>query len=156
MVIWYILWQFGYVVAIWYIFPHFGILCQEKSGNPERNTAWHKNHCSFKQTLLNVAKTLVIKLKDVLTTLVQDIHMGAETIAQFFKQKSSWASQEVCRPGAEPADKFILYFTKQVCRPSAEPADKLVGWLIKNFVLRIGLIAELFSPNLSRVSPTLS
>jgi hypothetical protein len=23
-----------YVVAIWYIFPHFGLLCQEKSGNP--------------------------------------------------------------------------------------------------------------------------
>jgi hypothetical protein len=33
-VIWYILWPFGNVVLIWYIFPHFGILCQEKSGNP--------------------------------------------------------------------------------------------------------------------------
>jgi hypothetical protein len=33
--IWYILWPFGNVVAIWYIFPRFGILCQEKSGNPE-------------------------------------------------------------------------------------------------------------------------
>jgi hypothetical protein len=30
----YILWPFSNVVAIWYIFPHFGILCQEKSGNP--------------------------------------------------------------------------------------------------------------------------
>jgi hypothetical protein len=25
-----------YVVVIWYIFPHFGIWYQEKSGNPER------------------------------------------------------------------------------------------------------------------------
>jgi hypothetical protein len=33
-VIWYILWPFGNVVLIWYIFPRFGILCQEKSGNP--------------------------------------------------------------------------------------------------------------------------
>jgi hypothetical protein len=23
------------VVVIWYIFPRFGILCQEKSGNPD-------------------------------------------------------------------------------------------------------------------------
>jgi hypothetical protein len=28
-----ILCQFGNLVAICYIFPHFGILCQEKSGN---------------------------------------------------------------------------------------------------------------------------
>jgi hypothetical protein len=27
--------HFGIVVVIWYIFPRFGILCQEKSGNPE-------------------------------------------------------------------------------------------------------------------------
>jgi hypothetical protein len=26
---------FSNVVVIWYIFPCFGILCQEKSGNPE-------------------------------------------------------------------------------------------------------------------------
>jgi hypothetical protein len=29
-----ILWPFGNVVIIWYIFPRFCILCQEKSGNP--------------------------------------------------------------------------------------------------------------------------
>jgi hypothetical protein len=28
------LWPFGNLVAIWYISPHFGILCREKSGNP--------------------------------------------------------------------------------------------------------------------------
>jgi hypothetical protein len=33
-VIWYILWPFRNLVAIWYIFPHFGILNKEKSGNP--------------------------------------------------------------------------------------------------------------------------
>jgi hypothetical protein len=34
-VIWYILWPLGNVVVIWYIFPCLGILCQEKSGNPD-------------------------------------------------------------------------------------------------------------------------
>jgi hypothetical protein len=43
MVIWYILWPFGNVVVIWYIFPRFGLLCQEKSGNPARETGcWYK------------------------------------------------------------------------------------------------------------------
>jgi hypothetical protein len=32
--IWDILWQFGNLVTIWDIFPCFGALCQEKSGNP--------------------------------------------------------------------------------------------------------------------------
>jgi hypothetical protein len=49
VVFWYILWSFGifcgllvyfvvfwytYVVVVWYIFPHFDMLYQEKSGNP--------------------------------------------------------------------------------------------------------------------------
>jgi hypothetical protein len=29
-----ILWHLVYFVVIWYIFPRFGILDQEKSGNP--------------------------------------------------------------------------------------------------------------------------
>jgi hypothetical protein len=29
-----ILWPFGNLVAIWYVFPHLGILCQETSGKP--------------------------------------------------------------------------------------------------------------------------
>jgi hypothetical protein len=28
---------FGNLVALWYIFPRFGLLCQEKSGNPGVN-----------------------------------------------------------------------------------------------------------------------
>jgi hypothetical protein len=32
--IWNISWPLGNVVVIWYIFACFGILCQEKSGNP--------------------------------------------------------------------------------------------------------------------------
>jgi hypothetical protein len=28
------LWIFGNLVAAWYMFPHFGILNKEKSGNP--------------------------------------------------------------------------------------------------------------------------
>jgi hypothetical protein len=39
-VIWYILWTFGNVVVISYIFPLFGIMCQEKSGNPGARKAW--------------------------------------------------------------------------------------------------------------------
>jgi hypothetical protein len=35
--IWYILLPFGNVVVIWYIFLRFGILCQEKSGNPDHH-----------------------------------------------------------------------------------------------------------------------
>jgi hypothetical protein len=35
VVIWYILWSFGNIVLIWYISLRFGILCQEKSGNPD-------------------------------------------------------------------------------------------------------------------------
>jgi hypothetical protein len=34
MDIWHILSPFGNFGVIWYIFPLFGILCQEKSGNP--------------------------------------------------------------------------------------------------------------------------
>jgi hypothetical protein len=32
--IWEVLWPFGKFVLIWYIFPVFGIVYQEKSGNP--------------------------------------------------------------------------------------------------------------------------
>jgi hypothetical protein len=35
--IWNILWPFGNVVVIWYIFPRFGVLSDDKSGNPGRN-----------------------------------------------------------------------------------------------------------------------
>jgi hypothetical protein len=31
---WYSLWQFGNLVAIWYISSRFGIFNKEKSGNP--------------------------------------------------------------------------------------------------------------------------
>jgi hypothetical protein len=38
---WYILWPFGNLVAIWYAFsPRFGILYQEKSGNPGLRHKW--------------------------------------------------------------------------------------------------------------------
>jgi hypothetical protein len=32
--IWYIIWPFGNIMVIWYIFPRFVIFCPEKSGNP--------------------------------------------------------------------------------------------------------------------------
>jgi hypothetical protein len=40
LAIWYILWTLGNLVAIRYIFPRFGILCQEKSGNPARDAGF--------------------------------------------------------------------------------------------------------------------
>jgi hypothetical protein len=30
----YVFWPFSNVAVMWYILPRFGILCQEKSGNP--------------------------------------------------------------------------------------------------------------------------
>jgi hypothetical protein len=33
-----LIWQFGNLVAVWYIFHRFGKLCQEKSGNPDAAT----------------------------------------------------------------------------------------------------------------------
>jgi hypothetical protein len=41
--IWYTLWTYGIFVVIWYIFPRFGMLYREKSGNPVHQTnlvAW--------------------------------------------------------------------------------------------------------------------
>jgi predicted outer membrane lipoprotein len=32
----YVVWPFGNLVAVWYIFPHFGKLNKEKFGNPGR------------------------------------------------------------------------------------------------------------------------
>jgi hypothetical protein len=54
-VIWYILWPFGNVVVIWYIFPLLGILCQEKSGNPE----WNMQVSSLKNARGNQGKATV-------------------------------------------------------------------------------------------------
>jgi hypothetical protein len=34
---WHILWPFVNLETIWYIFPRFGPLSQEKSGNPEHH-----------------------------------------------------------------------------------------------------------------------
>jgi hypothetical protein len=34
MAIWYIIWPYGNLVVIWYIYPRFGILYYEKPGNP--------------------------------------------------------------------------------------------------------------------------
>jgi hypothetical protein len=34
-VIWYNVWSFGNIVSMWYIFHRLGILCHEKSGNPD-------------------------------------------------------------------------------------------------------------------------
>jgi hypothetical protein len=43
MVVRSILWPFGNVQVIWYIFARFGILCPEKSGNPAQKTFMDSN-----------------------------------------------------------------------------------------------------------------
>jgi hypothetical protein len=48
---WYILWPFGNLVAIWDFSPHFGILCQEKSGNSNQQA----NRDGFDRFLKNMA-----------------------------------------------------------------------------------------------------
>jgi hypothetical protein len=54
-VIWYILWSFGCLVAIWYIFPVFGIFCHEKkSGKPgRRQILKYDSECQDVATYLN-------------------------------------------------------------------------------------------------------
>jgi hypothetical protein len=39
---------------------------------------------------------------------VQKFRISELSIAEFFKQKSSQANRQVCRPGAEQADKFMF------------------------------------------------
>jgi hypothetical protein len=50
-VIWLILGPFGNLTESWYIFPHFGILYHEKSGNPACTLApvfFEREHVPFK------------------------------------------------------------------------------------------------------------
>jgi hypothetical protein len=55
-VIYYILWPFGIVVVILYIFSRFGILCQEKSGNPVLN--FQLLNCGGVEALFTILTTL--------------------------------------------------------------------------------------------------
>jgi hypothetical protein len=54
-VIWYIWWPFGNIVVIWFIFPHFGILCEEKSGNPAQQEDLRLNQISKLSALFPAA-----------------------------------------------------------------------------------------------------
>jgi hypothetical protein len=68
--LWYILWPlvhfmaFGtfyglwyiYVVVIWYIFSHFGMLCREKSGNPAASIREHP------MSILNTVQRVLAKI----------------------------------------------------------------------------------------------
>jgi hypothetical protein len=57
--IWYNLWHFGNLEAIWYIFPRFGIMCPEKSGNLDSewllaSTKWNSNFIRDISSLINI------------------------------------------------------------------------------------------------------
>jgi hypothetical protein len=72
-----ILRPFGIFVVIWYIFPRFGILDQEKSGNP----AWQKQHgvsnCKYKdRVIFSNQASIVMKCKGVyLLALTQFVYL---------------------------------------------------------------------------------
>jgi hypothetical protein len=57
MAFWYISLPFGNLVAIWYIFPRFGILCQEKSGNPGPEWSHHKTFSFQKSSEPNIMQS---------------------------------------------------------------------------------------------------
>jgi hypothetical protein len=67
--IWYILWSSGYLGEIRYAYARFGILCQEKSGNPllrvtlESGFRWRASLRSYEMTvrhsLINTALELI-------------------------------------------------------------------------------------------------
>jgi hypothetical protein len=48
-----ILWPLGNLVAIWYIFPRFGMLCQEKSGQPGMDLPTRQKSCSSAKSLVS-------------------------------------------------------------------------------------------------------
>jgi hypothetical protein len=59
MAIWYVLWPFGtflghlvQFMVIWYIFSHFGMLNQEKSGNPGCSFGRQKLQPKFPSSVL--------------------------------------------------------------------------------------------------------
>jgi hypothetical protein len=56
MAIWYILWPFGNLVAIWHIFPRFGMLCREKSGSPAPNI----NNCQAQQGHVSLSESMAV------------------------------------------------------------------------------------------------
>jgi hypothetical protein len=59
--IWHILWPSGM-----YIFPHFGMLYQEKSGNPAwRNRIFHKRSLIFKTTVLKAFEKFIHTFKSL-------------------------------------------------------------------------------------------
>jgi hypothetical protein len=67
MVMWYIFMPFGNVVVIWYIFPRFGILRQEKSGNPVRVSFLFTRSRAMSTTLLIFAYLLSKKRRGIRT-----------------------------------------------------------------------------------------
>jgi hypothetical protein len=51
----YILWDIAYFLVIWYIFPHFGILYQENTGNPGLASRLRLRSLLYIRTLSNGA-----------------------------------------------------------------------------------------------------
>jgi hypothetical protein len=64
---WYILWPFGNLAVIWYSFPHFGILRQEKSGNPGQKNVdiAEKNLSRGSSVLLFRAYSATVRLHSI-------------------------------------------------------------------------------------------
>jgi hypothetical protein len=90
-------------VAIWYIFPHFGLLCQEKSGNPDLQE-------------LKPKLCLLEKSKDGLTVVFYGRHM-----ANFEKNN---VSDPTLKPWLEPTCCDAIWTSQEA---SASQGDQIGG-----------------------------
>jgi hypothetical protein len=82
--IWNILLQFGNLVVSWYIFPPFGILYQEKSGNPDElaeNAAEQKRRENGKKAG---------KMKNGLFVLRPELNLFSLNYFYFFKGNATF------------------------------------------------------------------
>jgi hypothetical protein len=71
-----------YLVVIWYIFPRFGILDQEKSGNPDPNTTpvlidrrlLHRDTTQGDQTWQNFAQGVIVNFSNYFENYINSPH----------------------------------------------------------------------------------
>jgi hypothetical protein len=113
----YLLWSFGNLMAIWYIFPRFGILCRKiwQPCRGGRQCSWHKNQLTgskFHQTgNEKSAPGISARSKQPVSayTLVAILHMYLtyyRALMEGFKKLLHYEASEVrlCpSPGSNPA-----------------------------------------------------
>jgi hypothetical protein len=101
-VVWCILCSFDNVVVVWYIYPSFGKLCEEKSGNPDRyqreTGSRIRSRSLFAQDQGPILPNMIYTyLKDLLTNM-------CEISYKFVKNESYQIFMNNCKPN-------LAYFT---------------------------------------------